>query len=123
MQPVRLCHRKDVPNGAAYGFMPGQSARRKIIVVNRDGRLDAYVNSCPHYRGGTPMAWRENAYLSGDGLHLACHAHGALFDIDTGDCVSGPCLGRKLTRVPLIEDADGNLHVPAHFAGRAAAQS
>lgn len=117
---LRLCHRDDVPDGTARGFLPLPDAPRKIIVVGRGAGHVAYVDNCPHYTGGTPMAWRTDAYLNGDRTHLACHAHGALFDIDTGACVSGPCLGRKLTRVPLTEDDAGYLSVPAQVAGRAA---
>lgn len=117
---LRLCHRDEVPEGAARGFLPLPGASRNVIVVKRDGQLHGYMDSCPHYRGGTPMAWRRDAYLNGEGTHLACHAHGALFDIETGACVSGPCLGRKLTRVPLTEADDGSISVPAQVAGRAA---
>lgn len=117
---LRLCHRDDIPEGTARGFLPLPGASRNVIVVKRGGQLHAYMDSCPHYRGGTPMAWRRDAYLNGDGTHLACHAHGALFDIETGACVSGPCLGRKLTRVPLTEAQDGFISVPAQVAGRAA---
>jgi nitrite reductase/ring-hydroxylating ferredoxin subunit len=115
---LHLCHRDDVPVGAARGFLPRPGARRRVIVLNRGDHFVAYVDSCPHYRGGTPMAWRTDAYLNGSGTHLACHAHGALFDIDTGDCVSGPCMGRRLTRVPLTLEQDGSIKVPAHVAGR-----
>ncbi|TMV88609.1 Rieske 2Fe-2S domain-containing protein [Thioclava sp. BHET1] len=117
---LKLCHRDDVPEGTARGFLPLPDAPRKIIVVTRGGIRRAYVDACPHYAGGTPMAWRTDAYLSGDGVHLACHAHGARFDIETGACVSGPCLGKKLTGVPLTEDAAGYLSVPVQVAGRAA---
>ncbi|MTH79598.1 Rieske (2Fe-2S) protein [Paracoccus aestuariivivens] len=120
MASLPLCHRDDIPEGAARGFLPLPDAPRRVIVVRRGTRLDAYMDACPHYTGGTPMAWRRDAYLNGEGTHLACHAHGALFDIDTGACVSGPCLGRKLTRVALTEDQAGYLSVPAHVAGRAA---
>ncbi|MTH79978.1 Rieske (2Fe-2S) protein [Paracoccus aestuariivivens] len=120
MALLPLCHRDEIPDGAARGFLPLPEALRRVIVVRRGQRLDAYMDSCPHYTGGTPMAWRRDAYLNGDGTHLACHAHCALFDIDTGDCVSGPCLGRKLTRVTLTEDQVGYLSVPAHVAGCAA---
>ncbi|UYG00526.1 MULTISPECIES: Rieske (2Fe-2S) protein [unclassified Halomonas] len=113
-----LCHRDDVPEGAARGFLPLPDAPRNVIVVKRNGQLYGYMDSCPHYRGGTPMAWRKDAYLNGEGTHLACHAHGALFNIETGACVSGPCLGRKLTRVPLSEALDGFISVPAQVAGR-----
>lgn len=89
-------------------------------MLKRDSGFVAYVDSCPHYRGGTPMAWRTDAYLNAEGTHLTCYAHGALFEIETGACVSGPCLGRKLTRVPLQEEPDGSLSVPAQVAGKSA---
>ena len=38
-----------------------------------------------------------------------CHGHGALFDIDTGVCTSGPCLGQSLTRVAIERDGEGTL--------------
>jgi nitrite reductase/ring-hydroxylating ferredoxin subunit len=55
------------------------------------------------------MAWRTNAYLDGDGVHLACHSHGALFDIETGECVLGPCLGQSLTQVSLAVSKEGGI--------------
>lgn len=118
---VVLCQAADIPEGEARGILPGPDARRKVIVTRKDGELYAYLDSCPHYAGGTPMAWKTHAYLSGDRRHIACAAHGALFAITTGDCVQGPCLGRRLTRVPLHLNDDGTVSGPAHLAtpGRA----
>jgi nitrite reductase/ring-hydroxylating ferredoxin subunit len=107
--PLRLCHRDDVPEGHARGFPFGAGARRKVIVVRKDGRLHGWLDACPHYEGGTPMAWRSDAYLNGEGTHLACHSHGALFEIETGRCVLGPCLGQRLTRVELAETDRGEV--------------
>jgi hypothetical protein len=47
------------------------------------------------------MAWKTDAYLNGEKTHLTCHSHGALFEIDTGEGVLGPCLGQKLTAVDI----------------------
>ena len=55
------------------------------------------------------MAWRKDAYLNGDCSRIVCSAHGAQFDIATGLCLLGPCLGQSLTRVPLAVDTDGNV--------------
>ena len=94
----------------ARGFeVPGLKA--KVILVRREGRIHAWRDLCPHYAGGTPMAWKRDAYLNGDRTYLACHAHGAWFDIETGTCVQGPCLGKRLTRVPLGLDEDGGIHL------------
>lgn len=97
-----------VGEGEAKGFVPGDRGGPKVILVRRGGGLRAYLDACPHY-GGTPMAWRNDAYLSGDGGQLCCHSHNALFDIETGDCILGPCLGQSLTAVEIREDGDGTV--------------
>jgi nitrite reductase/ring-hydroxylating ferredoxin subunit len=105
-----LCHLKDLPDGDARGFdVPG--LRCKVIVVRRGDAVRGWRDLCPHYAGGTPMAWKRDAYLNGARTHIACHAHGAWFDIDTGACVQGPCLGKRLTRVPLTIDAGGTIRL------------
>ncbi|MDO5659199.1 MAG: Rieske 2Fe-2S domain-containing protein [Paracoccus sp. (in: a-proteobacteria)] len=110
-----LCQLADLPEGQARGFLPHPQARRQVIVMRRGNGVVAYWDSCPHYAGGTPMAWRKDAYLNGDATHFACHAHGALFDIDSGECVIGPCLGRRLTRVP-VQLCNGAVLIPARLA-------
>ena len=110
-----LCHIDDIPDGAARGFTATPDARRTVIVVRRGDKVNAYVDACPHYVGGTPMAWKKDAYLSGDRQHIACHAHGALFDIDSGDCISGPCLGKRLTRVAIDITSEGEIRVPERY--------
>lgn len=106
---IRLCHAGDVGEGQARGFAPWPETRRKVILVRRNGRLFGWLDACPHYPGGTPMAWRSDAYLNGEGTHLACHSHGALFDLETGECVLGPCLGQGLTRVELTVTEGGDV--------------
>lgn len=104
-----LCLAADVPEGQARGLELLANAPCKVIVVRRDGRFHGWLDSCPHYPGGTPMAWRRDAYLDGSGSYLSCHAHGALFDVASGECLIGPCLGKALTAVPLAVDAADHL--------------
>lgn len=111
---IRLCHKDDVAEGQARGFDPAAAWRRKIIVARRNDRLFGWLDACPHYTSGTPMAWKTDAYLNGEGSHLACHSHGALFDIETGKCILGPCLGQGLTKVELVIGASGDVFVRAH---------
>jgi nitrite reductase/ring-hydroxylating ferredoxin subunit len=59
-----------------------------------------YENVCPHI--GTPLDWTPDRFLSADGSHLICATHGAEFTIATGICVSGPCLGDRLTQVDFL---------------------
>jgi nitrite reductase/ring-hydroxylating ferredoxin subunit len=111
-----LAQLDDLPDGGARGFeVPG--LRCKVIVVRRGDRVFGWRDLCPHYAGGTPMAWKRDAYLNGAGDHIACSAHGAWFDIETGACVQGPCLGKRLTRVPLDIDDNGAVRLAAATTG------
>jgi nitrite reductase/ring-hydroxylating ferredoxin subunit len=106
---VRLCHASELPEGAARGFDPAERGRDTLFVVRRNG-LHAYRNACPHW-SDTSMAWRKDAFLNADASRIVCAAHGAQFEIETGMCVLGPCLGQALARVALVESADGWLTV------------
>jgi nitrite reductase/ring-hydroxylating ferredoxin subunit len=106
---MRLCHASDIAEGSARGFDPTGTGRDTLFVVRRDG-VHAYRNVCPHW-ANTSMAWRKDAFLNRDGIRIICAAHGAQFDIATGVCTLGPCIGESLTRLRLIESEDGSLNV------------
>lgn len=106
MPGIFLYRLSDLPDGGSRGFDPFEKGRNTMLVVRQGERVVAYRDSCPHIEGA-PMAWRKDAYLSGDRSRIVCSAHGAQFDIATGVCTLGPCQGQSLTRVPLMVDDDG----------------
>ena len=106
---MRLCHRDEIAEGSARGFDPSGMGRDTVFVVRRSG-FRAYRDDCPHW-AGTPLPWRKDAYLSGDGSRIVCSAHGAQFDIDTGVCTLGPCIGLSLSSVPLVVTAGGDIKI------------
>ena len=108
MDTIRLCCLDELREGSSRGFDPWGDGRDTVFIVRRQG-LHGWRNACPHW-AGAPMAWRKDAYLSGDGQHIVCHAHGARFDIATGVCTLGPCLGQALTPVP-IQQIGGEIHL------------
>jgi 8-oxo-dGTP diphosphatase len=82
--------RKPRPDGA--GTVSG------LLVATQDGGARAYRNVCPHVpipldRGGEPLLTEEG--------FLACRNHGALFDVENGLCVAGPCAGESLESIPV----------------------
>jgi nitrite reductase/ring-hydroxylating ferredoxin subunit len=93
-----LCPSKAIANGQARGFDPEGLGRITVFVVRWEGQFRAWYDWCPHWRTG-PMAWRRDAYFSGDGQALMCHAHGARFDPLSGQCTLGPCQGQALRSV------------------------
>jgi len=97
---TRLCRLADLDDGRPRGFELGEGTDRfDLFVLRRGEALLAYRNECPH--AGSPLDLMPDQFLSADGRHLQCHTHGALFRIDDGMCVAGPCLGRRLTPVAL----------------------
>lgn len=102
-----LCHGEDIAEGMARGFPLAPGSRRKVFVLRKDGELHAWLDACPHYAGGTPMAWKTHEYLNADRTRIVCASHGALFDPKTGECTLGPCLGQSLTRVEIVIGTDG----------------
>jgi nitrite reductase/ring-hydroxylating ferredoxin subunit len=91
---VRLCRLDELAEGASRGFDPWGVGRDTVFVVHRQG-IHAYRDACPHWPGA-PMAWRKDTYLSADGQRIVCAAHGAQFEIESGRCVLGPCIGERL---------------------------
>jgi nitrite reductase/ring-hydroxylating ferredoxin subunit len=66
----------------------------KGIVVRWGVAVYAYSNSCAHL--GHPLNFEPDRFFSPDQKFLLCGSHGALFEPDTGLCISGPCLGASL---------------------------
>jgi nitrite reductase/ring-hydroxylating ferredoxin subunit len=101
-----LCRADEIGEGQARGFVVGDGAqRRDIILVRRGGVLRAYENSCPHQ--GTPLETFPDRFLNGDRSLLICSTHGARFRVEDGHCVSGPCVGKGLRVVALlVKDGD-----------------
>ncbi len=93
-------------SNASYGLDPYEIGRDQVFLVSKDEKFFAYVNACPHV-DGAPLAWKKNEYLDRDRQNIVCSGHGALFDIETGVCTIGPCLGQALKKVELeMDDAE-----------------
>ena len=96
----------DLPERSARGFDGVRPGRAALFIVRHGGRLFAYADDCPH-QPGSPMAWRRDAYLNSDASRIVCSGHGAEFEIESGLCTLGTCLGQSLSRIELEFNADG----------------
>ena len=108
---TRLCRLSDLPDGGARGFDPFGRGRDTVFAVRQGGAVRVWADRCPHH--GTPMPWRKDAYLNAAGDRIVCAAHGALFEIHSGLCVQGPCLGDRLRPVPFTLTEAGELLLTA----------
>lgn len=96
-----LCRCSDIPDGRSHGFDPMGKGKDTMFIVRKGVNFYAYQNDCPHYDYAR-MAWKKNEFLNGDHTMITCSAHGALFEISTGKCTIGPCIGKNLTPIELV---------------------
>jgi nitrite reductase/ring-hydroxylating ferredoxin subunit len=108
--PVFLCRGDELAERESRGFDPWNDGCDTVLLVRHGGAVYGWRDACPHH-GGTPMAWRKDAYLNHDRNRIVCAAHGAQFDIASGSCVLGPCLGQSLQRVGLIITAEQDIYI------------
>ena len=101
---------EEIGEGQARGFdlFCGERRPLRVIVTRRAGEFFAYENRCPHR--GTPLDWSPDRFLDSSGQHLTCATHGALFRIEDGECIAGPCAGDGLRALPVVL-REGRLHV------------
>lgn len=92
MHEVRLCALDALTDPGCLGFEP-----YGVFVVRRGAQVFAYLNRCPHR--GIALEWVADQFLDTEQRLIQCATHGALFRIETGECIAGPCTGQRLTPV------------------------
>ena len=104
---IRLAALDAIPDGGARNFVLQMKAGRfHGFVVRKGDRIFGYRDRCPHM--GMPLAQELDHYLTSGRELIVCSWHGALFDIESGRCVGGPCAGARLTPWPVVV-ADGDI--------------
>ncbi|WP_421868925.1 Rieske (2Fe-2S) protein [Motiliproteus sp.] len=87
----QICRIDEIEEGQSKGLDWGE---HKLIAVKHQGQLYLYLNRCPHR--GIPLEWQPDQFLDLERQFIQCSTHGALFRIETGDCIQGPCQGQAL---------------------------
>ena len=100
---AQALHINDIDDDACKGF---ERDGQHFFAVKKHGQIYVYHNRCPHL--GIELNWQEDQFLDMDGALIQCSTHGALFLIEDGECVAGPCLGQRLQAVA-FDIVDGNI--------------
>ena len=79
-----------------------------FIMRWREGWV-AYENRCPHW--SIPMDAVENEFLDTSKSFILCPMHGAMFDVDTGNCFQGPCHGDFLEKYEVVDLGEGTVEI------------
>lgn len=110
MSELLLGNVNDIADGQAKGFDPNRTGNDTFFIVRKGDDLFAYADSCPHYND-TSLPWKRHKYLDGASKYIVCAAHGALFEVDSGTCVQGPCINQRLKRIPIKISAENEIFI------------
>ncbi len=103
----KLCMTDDIPEREARAFETPEGDI--IFITQRDGSFYAYQNLCPHLQ--VELEFLENHFLDRDQEFIECSTHGALFTVETGECISGHCQGQALEKVAINVHSDGGIYL------------
>jgi nitrite reductase/ring-hydroxylating ferredoxin subunit len=110
MQQYYICQQQDVPEYQTRSFKVSvDNDELDGFVLKQDGQIRAYLNHCPHL--GIPLNWQPDDFMSLEQTHIQCATHGALFNLEDGHCVAGPCAGQSLTALNVSIDDDGKVYL------------
>jgi nitrite reductase/ring-hydroxylating ferredoxin subunit len=103
---ILLCQRSELRHTGSKGcsVQTPQGILDVFVVAVDNGSVYAYRNSCPHTGG--PLDWQPDQFLNIDRDHIQCATHDALFRMQDGYCVAGPCRGQYLAPVSVEVKGD-----------------
>lgn len=90
----RLCALADIPDGDAIGVVAPEG---EVVLVRQGQQVLAYRNRCPHL--GIELNFMPDVFLDTEQRYIQCANHSALFQIEDGLCIFGPCQGESLVTV------------------------
>ncbi len=94
-QTYLICQKSDLPKQGFKQFtIPITQGELALFVHCQDNEITAYQNKCPHL--GIPLNWQADKFHSIEKTYIQCSTHGALFTLDKGLCIAGPCVNQSL---------------------------
>ncbi len=98
MTEIYLCQLEELDSIEGQGFDLDDGTA--VLVFRRGDKLIAWRNSCPHR--GIRLEWQPNQFLDYEKQFIQCATHGALFGIEDGTCIAGPCPGEQLEQLQCV---------------------
>tara|TARA_Y100000590_G_C15630552_1_gene981054 strand:+ start:30 stop:431 length:402 start_codon:yes stop_codon:yes gene_type:complete len=116
---TELCKPEEIVIGEAKTFTFGKKPKSFNIFLIRVAdssttknksymNIHAYINNCPHKN--LPLDWSPGKFFDLTKEFIQCSSHGALFRLNDGLCIKGPCFGKSLSKIDLFIKK-GILHI------------
>jgi len=95
-----LCNIDDIEEGhVRRAIFPDGNSQQTMILVRDDESAHAFENLCPHYN--LPLDFKGDDFMHPERNLLRCKNHQALFRMNDGVCIEGPCVGKRLKVVDI----------------------
>ena len=109
---IRIAAVEDIGDGGTLGTVVDlDDGPRRVILTRRGDQVSVFLNSCPHT--GVRLDWKPGQFLDMDEVLLQCATPGALFALfalESGYCLAGPCAGQRLVRL-VFDVRDGAIYI------------
>ncbi len=102
----KICVKDEIPSQQARSF---DTPLGNIVIAEKDGNYFAYKNSCPHL--GINLEFLDQEFMDSDNTYIICANHGALFGVEDGVCVAGPCINDALEKIDISLQADNHIYL------------
>ncbi|WP_019673634.1 Rieske (2Fe-2S) protein [Psychrobacter lutiphocae] len=105
-EQIKLCEQRDFEETNCLRVPNPNNKKKSILIIKKDNALYAYENSCPHF--SIPLDYKKGKFHTYKNEVVMCAHHSAMFNITTGECIDGPCMGHSLTSIA-IQIVDGEV--------------
>ncbi len=93
-----VCRLEKLIEKRCYGCeITHEGKLNSYFLVYHNNKIYSYLNRCPHT--GVNLDWIPHQFLDSNNELIQCATHGALFNIEEGLCLRGPCVGDKLQSI------------------------
>jgi len=104
-----VCTLEDLKKSGCYSWeMDLNKSPVQYFLIYHENKVHSYLNRCPHT--GVNLDWTTNQFLDNSNKFIQCATHGALFSIENGLCLRGPCIGDRLV-ITENEVIKGNIYL------------
>ncbi len=105
MSRIELCAVTDIADGGSAGFQVTEDdVSHDLIAVRKGAAVYVYRNSCPHQ--GDMLDYPAGQCMDDTKTHILCAVHMALFRVEDGECIDGPCFGEHLAAIDTTVEGD-----------------
>jgi nitrite reductase/ring-hydroxylating ferredoxin subunit len=86
-----------------FAFLRNGRPAEGFLIRHGEGYF-AYLNQCRHWY--VPLDLGDADFYSPQTDRIMCKTHGAVYQVDTGLCDYGPCVGAALESFPVALEED-----------------